>query len=156
MASVWRDLNAFMRDGGPSDSVISRAHRAARNGERRCWQVQDYVMGKDEYGALMQGVVLPLPSYNDAFIAVQPPCTTSQCLLRLSSAMPMLVVDMKKERQRHRLAHLHADDRMDVVWSKLAVHCTSHDTLLQLPTSAIHDITAHACANLALRRRDQS
>ena len=141
MASVWRDLNVFMRNGGPSDSVISRAHRAVRSGEHCSWQVQDHVMGMGEYGTMVQGVVLSLACYNDAFIAVQPPGQTSPCVLRLSSAIPVLVVDMKDALQRQRLAQLQNDARMDLVWTKLAVHCTSHDALLQLPTSAIHDIT---------------
>ena len=126
MASVWRDLNVFMRDGGPSDSVISRAHRAVRSGEHCSWQVQDHVMGMGEYGTM------------------QPPGQTSPCVLRLSSAIPVLVVDMKDALQRQRLAQLQNDARMDLVWTKLAVHCTSHDALLQLPTSL--SMTSHACA----------
>ena len=100
-------------------------------------------MGMDEWGAMVQGVVREGVADRDGFMWVQWRARwgNAQCLLRIASAMPVLVVNMKDERQRQRLAQLHADARMDLVWTKLAVHCTSHDALLQLPTSAIHDIT---------------
>ena len=128
MASVWRDLNAFVRNGGQLESVISRAHRAARHGERGCWQAEDHVMGMDEWGTMVQGDVLERVADRDGFMWVQWRARwgNAQCLLRIASAIPVLVVDMKDKRQRQRLAQLHADTRMDLVWTKLAVHCTSH------------------------------
>ena len=131
MASVWRDLNAFVRNGGQSESVISRAHRAACaacQGERGCWQARDHVMGMDEWGTMVQGDVLERVADRDGFMWVQWRARwgNAQCLLRIASAIPVLVVDMKDKRQRQRLAQLHADTRMDLVWTKLAVHCTSH------------------------------
>ena len=154
MASVWRDLNAFVRNGGQSESVISRAHRAACQGERGCWQAEDHVMGMDEWGTMVLGVVMERVADHDGFMwvqwrsrwendhhfpsvsgidhhfrsvsAIEPTCSHDKSLLRIASAMPVLVVNMKDERQRQRLAQLHADAMMDLVWTKLAVHCTSH------------------------------
>ena len=129
MASVWRDLNAFVRNGGQSESVISRAHRAAGQGERGCWQAEDHVMGMDEWGTMVQGDVLERVADRDGFMWVEwrrSHHQTDACLVRFASAIPVLVVDMKDKRQRQRLAQLHADTRMDLVWTKLAVHCTSH------------------------------
>ena len=128
MTSVWRDLNAFVRHGGPPESVIVRAHRAINDGERCSWQAEDSVMGMGGCGTMVQGVVLPTPSDRDGFLFVSGSTSHSNAPrhLRIASAMPVLVVNMKDERQRQRLAQLHADAMMDLVWTKLAVHCTSH------------------------------
>ena len=146
MTSVWRDLNAFVRHGGPPESVIVRAHRAINDSERCSWQAEDSVMGMGGCGTMVQGVVLPTPSDRDGFLFVSGSTSHSNAPrhLRIASAMPMLVVDMNKERQRHRLAQLHADARMDVVWTKLAVHCTSND-VPQLPILYPNDFCM--CAN---------
>ena len=171
MASVWQDLNAFVRNGGQSESVISRAHRAACQGERGCWQAEDHVMGMDEWGTMVLGVVMERVADHDGFMwvqwrsrwendhhfpsvsgidhhfrsvsAIEPTCSHDKSLLRIASAMPVLVVNMKDERQRQRLAQLHADTSMDLVWTKLVVHCTSnvvpqlHNLLHMRMTSAL-------------------
>ena len=142
MASVWQDLNAFVRNGGQSESVISRAQHAARQGARGCWQAEDHVMGMDEW---VQGFVLERVADRDGFMWVQWRARLGNVhsLLRIASALPVLVVDMKDERQRQRLAQLHADTSMDLVWTKLVVHCTSnvvpqlHNLLHMRMTSAL-------------------
>ena len=141
MASVWRDLHAFVRDGGSLDAVIARAHDAVNNGEPCAWRAEDHVMGIDEYGMLVQGVVLPEPSGSDKSLLVQPRdrYSSSRHLVCTASVMPMLVVDMEDAGQRERLAQLHKDTRMDVVWRAIAVHCTSKG------------VVAHACCPMTLR-----
>ncbi len=141
MASVWRDLHAFVRDGGPSDAVIARAHGAVNNSEPCAWRAEDHVMGIDEDGMLVQGVVLPEPSGCDGFLLIDRhygPCST-RCLVCTASVIPMLVVDMEDAGQRERLTQLHNDTRMDVVWRTLAVHCTSKG------------VVAHSCCPMTLR-----
>ena len=141
MASVWRDLHAFVRDGGPSDVVIARAHGAVNNGEPCAWRAEDHVMGTSEDGMLAQGVVLPESSGRDGFLLVRRRDGNScaRLLVCAASAMPMLVVDIEDAGQRERLAQLHKDTRMDVVWRAIAVHCTSKG------------VVAHACCPMTLR-----
>ena len=152
MASVWRDLHAFVRDGGPSDAVIARAHDAVSNGEPCAWRAEDHFMGMGEHGMLVQGVVLPESSGRDGFLAVEchyGPYST-RCLVCTASVMPMLVVDMEDAGQRERLAQLHADTRMDVVWRTLAaVHCTSKGAVAH----SCRPITLRVCERVASRAR---
>ena len=152
MASVWRDLHAFVRDGGPSDAVIARAHGAVNNGEPCAWRAEDHVMGIDEDGMLAQGVVLPESSGCDGFLVVR--CRDGNSCARLLvctvSVMPMLVVDMEDAGQRERLAQLHNDTRMDVVWRTLAaVHCTSKGAVAH----SCRPITLRVCERVASRAR---
>ena len=97
MASVWRDVHAFVRDGGPSDAVIARAHDAVSNGEPCACRAEDHVMGIDEDGMLAQGVVLPESSGSDGFLVVA--CrnwsSVARFLVCTASAMPMLVVNIE-------------------------------------------------------------
>ena len=153
MASVWQDLNAFLRDGGPSGALILRAHRAASNEELCSWQAQDHIMGMGECGTMVQGPVLPKPSDRDGCLFVGVPNANVPRRFRIASAMPVLVVNMDDAHQCQRFAQLLDDARMEVVWRTLAVHCTS-SMFRSCPCVPPNDFCM--CAKFAPRRRGRS